>query len=97
MPIFDFKCNKCGKIFEIVKVSTKQIIRCSCGSTDAERLFTSSVSFRLISHPDRDVAPWFTERYLAKKKKRKRWGKPGITNDKTRDSWYNVRKGSNKK
>lgn len=42
MPILDFKCNRCGKVFdELVKSSddTKGVICPACGSNDHSRVY----------------------------------------------------------
>ena len=43
MPIFEFKCQKCGEAFESFSqraTATKPPVCPACGSTDAERLFS---------------------------------------------------------
>ena len=103
MPIYDYKCKECEGIFEIVKVSESQTIKCSCGSEDVERLFPVSTSFRLVSHPESDVAPWFTNRYSATKKKRKVWRRKGKSapdragGEKDGTAWYKVQSKNRKK
>jgi len=46
MPFYDFKCNCCGRIFDVFKKSMledfSEIIHCEyCGSEDVERSYTS--------------------------------------------------------
>ncbi|MBN1893880.1 zinc ribbon domain-containing protein [bacterium] len=41
MPIYEYRCRKCGKRLEyLLKRSTEQPV-CSCGSRDLERLISS--------------------------------------------------------
>ncbi len=41
MPIFDYKCNNCGRIFEqIVKVNTEQTACPDCQSKQTTRLLS---------------------------------------------------------
>ena len=44
MPIYDFKCKKCGKVSEVfVRSADSQDVSCpDCGSSNLERLFSSS-------------------------------------------------------
>ncbi len=48
MPIYEFKCNSCGKEFEALVMSQDEEVRCpECGSEKVERLlsvFSSSGS-----------------------------------------------------
>ncbi|MFA6089887.1 MAG: zinc ribbon domain-containing protein [Candidatus Woesearchaeota archaeon] len=39
MPVFDYKCNNCGKVFEEFVQGTPEI-KCSCGSLEVEKLFS---------------------------------------------------------
>ncbi|MBW1723097.1 MAG: zinc ribbon domain-containing protein [Deltaproteobacteria bacterium] len=44
MPIFEFKCNNCGKVFEELVISSKkdEVGICpKCGSQDTSRLLSS--------------------------------------------------------
>ena len=39
MPIFEYECEKCGRLFEELVMNAAQEIACpSCGSTDIEKL-----------------------------------------------------------
>ena len=41
MPIYDFKCSKCGEIFEAFVSSPNNKPKCPvCGSEDTEKLFS---------------------------------------------------------
>ena len=41
MPIFEYKCNKCGKEFEELVGSSDEEVKCpGCGSSDVEKLFS---------------------------------------------------------
>ena len=48
MPIYDFKCQDCGRVSEIlVRGTDSQTARCSgCGGENMERLITSSYMIR---------------------------------------------------
>jgi len=44
MPIFDYKCKKCGKKVELIVLSSseKGELKCPhCGSADIEKMFSS--------------------------------------------------------
>ena len=49
MPIYDYKCLKCGKVSEVlVNNSVSQVIRCSeCGSEDIEKLISASYLIKM--------------------------------------------------
>jgi len=44
MPIYDFKCKKCGKVSELLirSVDNQEAICPDCGSSNMERLISSS-------------------------------------------------------
>jgi putative FmdB family regulatory protein len=43
MPIYDFRCLECSKVSEVFVRSNDQAPRCQdCGSTNVERLISSS-------------------------------------------------------
>ncbi|MEM4247856.1 MAG: zinc ribbon domain-containing protein [Candidatus Nanoarchaeia archaeon] len=48
MPIFEYECEKCGKVFEKLVSSQKEKISCpSCGSSNAKRqlsVFSATVA-----------------------------------------------------
>ena len=47
MPIYEYKCSKCGKVFEIIqKVSDEPLRRCKSCNGKVERLI-SNTSFQL--------------------------------------------------
>ncbi len=48
MPIYDFRCKKCGKVSEIfLRSPDRQATRCpSCGSECLEKLFSASYLVR---------------------------------------------------
>lgn len=47
MPIYEYKCSKCGKVFEIIqKVSDEPLSRCKSCDGKVERLI-SNTSFQL--------------------------------------------------
>jgi putative FmdB family regulatory protein len=42
MPIFEYQCKKCGRLFEELVMSTLAVIKCpSCGSTALEKLISA--------------------------------------------------------
>ena len=54
MPIYDYKCNQCGREWETMTLSVKEseelekTLKCpSCGSGDKERQVAKSTSFQL--------------------------------------------------
>lgn len=72
MPIYEYLCSECNAVSEFIKLGKEELDRCKeCGSKNIDRII-SECSFRLVSHPATDVAPWFSERYLRKKAKRKK-------------------------
>ena len=47
MPIYEYKCSKCGKVFEIIqKISDEPLSRCKFCKGKVERLISNS-SFQL--------------------------------------------------
>jgi len=46
MPIYDFKCRKCGKLEERITHFDEQITACSCGGT-ADRQFHCSYGINM--------------------------------------------------
>jgi len=49
MPIYEFKCEECGKVSELFLRSTNhQSTRCpECGSENLERLFSASYMIKM--------------------------------------------------
>ncbi len=49
MPIYDYRCNQCGMISEmLVRVSRDEAVRCpDCGSGDVERLISASYMIKM--------------------------------------------------
>ena len=42
MPIFEYQCKKCGRLFEELVMSTHVKVKCpSCGSTALEKLISA--------------------------------------------------------
>jgi len=42
MPIFEYECRKCGRLFEeLVTGSTQEVCCPACGSVDIEKLFSA--------------------------------------------------------
>ncbi|MBU0480703.1 MAG: zinc ribbon domain-containing protein [Proteobacteria bacterium] len=51
MPIFEYKCNKCSKVFEVIATSSEdsEKIECSkCGSTNVSKTISAG-SYRVGS------------------------------------------------
>ncbi len=45
MPIFEYKCNKCGTEFEELVSSTDSKVECpECGSSDVDKLISGFAS-----------------------------------------------------
>ncbi len=41
MPLFEYECGKCGRLFEELVMSAAQAVACpSCGSADIEKLIS---------------------------------------------------------
>ena len=50
VPIYDFRCLECGKVSEVFVRGSEQVPFCpDCGSTDLERLMSSSYMVRTSS------------------------------------------------
>lgn len=40
MPIFEYKCSNCNKVFEKVLMKPVKYVKCDCGS-EAEKIFST--------------------------------------------------------
>jgi len=50
MPIYDFRCRSCGRVFEALVRSWDERRACpSCGSEDVEKMITSSYLLKMES------------------------------------------------
>jgi len=87
MPIFDYKCNACGEIFEVIHIKEDSSTRCKCGCFNTERQFPSGIGIQFVDDMESGTQLFFTNRYSNKKRKRKRHT-TGMSNEKTRDAWY---------
>ena len=48
MPIYEYKCKVCDKVFEAMqKISDKKLTNCKCGKNGAVERMVSSSGFRL--------------------------------------------------
>ena len=49
MPIYDYKCKKCGTVSEVlVRSNDGQTVKCSsCGSTNVDKLLSSSYMIKM--------------------------------------------------
>lgn len=57
MPLYDFKCKKCGTVFERFQKSDHKgdrIEKCDCGG-EAERIFTNGASHRFTFKEGFDI------------------------------------------
>jgi len=42
MPIFEYRCGKCGELFEeLVRGASQKVVCPSCGSADLEKLISA--------------------------------------------------------
>ena len=48
MPLFDFKCEKCGKSMEILVRSSEEKAKCECGSEMKRQI--SAPSFEIVGN-----------------------------------------------
>lgn len=45
MPMYEYRCNKCGEIFEELVSSDDEKVPCpKCGSTETEKLLSACAS-----------------------------------------------------
>jgi putative FmdB family regulatory protein len=52
MPIYDFKCHQCGSVTEVFVRGADQAVNCpDCGSSNLERLISSSYVVKTDSQP----------------------------------------------
>jgi len=48
MPIYEYKCSDCGKVFEVIqKISDKKLTICRCDEKGTVHRLVSSSGFRL--------------------------------------------------
>jgi putative FmdB family regulatory protein len=48
MPIYEYKCHDCGKVFEVIqKISDKKLTICRCDEKGTVHRLVSSSGFRL--------------------------------------------------
>ena len=48
MPIYEYKCDDCGKVFEVIqKISDKKLTICRCDEKGVVHRLVSSSGFRL--------------------------------------------------
>jgi len=40
MPWYEYRCESCGAVFEVIKEENKSISCARCGSSDVKRLFS---------------------------------------------------------
>jgi putative FmdB family regulatory protein len=63
VPIFDWKCIKCGNIEEHLDTSKDAKHVCSKCGAPSIKLFPSTFNFRLIYDPKKDKISWGAEGY----------------------------------
>lgn len=57
MPIFEYKCNDCGKVFEILHLpGHDQEKKCACGSADLRKLISAPFLPSSVGKPANDSA-----------------------------------------
>lgn len=56
MPIYEFKCGKCGEISEEMVPSVTVSIKCKCGG-NADKLFNTQVAFTIPEHMRAQCSP----------------------------------------
>jgi putative FmdB family regulatory protein len=48
MPIYEYKCDDCGKVFEVIqKISDKKLTICRCDEKGAVHRLVSSSGFQI--------------------------------------------------
>ena len=48
MPIYEYKCEDCDKVFEVIqKISEKKLTKCKCSKNGTVHRMVSSSGFRL--------------------------------------------------
>ena len=71
MPIYEYKCDSCGKIFtKIQKFADEPLtVHEECGSGPVERLI-STPAFHFVTPSNSEVSPisWYTWRYFVSTK-----------------------------
>ncbi|NQS75599.1 MAG: zinc ribbon domain-containing protein [Peptococcaceae bacterium] len=56
MPIFEYRCNNCGKMMEVVQLpGREQEKRCSCGSTNLTKLISAPFLPSSVGKPANDT------------------------------------------
>ena len=55
MPFYEYKCQKCGKTFELIIQSGKDINCNNCGSTDVKRLYSAPAFIKSENFTDSGV------------------------------------------
>lgn len=48
MPIFEYRCQGCGEVFEELVVTTSDLVICACGSMDTEKLVSVPAPARIF-------------------------------------------------
>ena len=61
MPLFDFRCKKCGTIFETLLRKSEQV-SCSCGSEDVEKFMPNSFAVTFTNPTDTSKMDSFSYR-----------------------------------
>lgn len=60
MPIYEYKCHSCGRIFEEIVISDLDVIGCGCGSREIDRVMSCPAPARIVDwKPDKDKGQGF--------------------------------------
>jgi putative FmdB family regulatory protein len=47
MPIYEYQCNACGKVFEELLITSRDCVWCACGSNDLTKLMSRPAPARI--------------------------------------------------
>ena len=79
MPLFEYKCQACGREFEVLILRESQAVECpACGGTEVERLISM---FAVNSEARRESAVSSARRYNEKLNKKQDPDKPRVQID----------------
>jgi len=60
IPVFDYRCNKCDTITEVIQVhnTEDEIFQCECGGVFKKTVPTTPPSFELRYNNKTDICDW---------------------------------------